>query len=206
MKSIDSQATEVGSQKIDELISLYSVSKQLYCLRNTRKAIVNHAPQLVDIIKQYGEADTIRFLSLHVRDLMYHFAELKTLREQDIAYIAEAMMSNKTARLLTLASVVGFFAAIKTGETELGSYTMSMRALMQCFNRYCATQRQQEIAIVVEIDKEQERIEREKSAIGAMSFQEYCEKHNITDADSTMTLQELIIKALGVKNISKNQA
>ena len=156
----------------ENFIRRFSPDKAGYCSRHLPEAIANDCPSMVVASLAYGEQSMIALLQTHVSATILRMGEEVQMTADDARFIAEGIIGNEKARLLTMAGILGFFYRMACGEYKIYG-TLNARKFLECFNEYAESCAVTERLLRADVAKVREQQAKEEYDKIAMTYDEY---------------------------------
>lgn len=154
----------------------WGVDKQTKCLlaiaTSTTAADMTNNPPVVLAIKTYGDAVVLALLVQHLSDAILFMGETRAVDAATINATAALMLSNARLRVLSLASLLGFFARFKGGEFKIYG-EITPRKIMEAAQDYATEAIAAENALRQRAEKEAAEAERRRHAAEAIPAREF---------------------------------
>ena len=169
------QALQVlGDEK--EFFNIYvPANLHTICDRQLNAMRVGKSRQVSLILSAYGTAPVLRCLRLHF--IWLKMLNLYSWSETEIDNLAMAILRTVEARLLDWISLLGFFRDIADGRITL--YGGSHRDVMQAFQNYFKTARNNDIRLRAILEDEKRKAEAPHERVKKEVIEEIIKKANI---------------------------
>lgn len=156
----------------ENFIRKFNPDKAGYCARHLPEAIANDCPSLVVASVAYGEQVTTALLATHITVAIVRMGEEAQITADDVRFIAEGILGNEKARLLTMASVLAFFYRMACGEFKIYG-KLTPRTFLEAFNEYAEKALATERQLKAEVAKSRERQAQQEHDAIAITYDEY---------------------------------
>lgn len=164
----------------ENFIRKFNPDKAGYCARHLPEAIANDCPSLVVASIAYGEQVTTALLATHITVAIVRMGEEAQMTADDVRFIAEGILGNEKARLLTMASVLAFFYRMACGEFKIYG-KLTPRTFLEAFSEYAEKALATERQLKAEVAKLKERQAQQEHDAIAMTYDEYKQLCGIDD-------------------------
>jgi hypothetical protein len=156
----------------ENFIRKFNPDKAGYCARHLPEAIANDCPTMVVAAMAYGEPSITALLITHISATVVRMGEEMQMTPEDVRFIAEGILGNEKARLLTMASVLAFFYRMACGEFKIYG-KLTPRTFLEAFNEYAEKALATERQLKAEAAKLKERQAQQEHDAVAITFNEW---------------------------------
>lgn len=156
----------------EDFVRKFNPDKAGYCARHLPEAIAKDCPSLVVASVAYGEQVTTALLATHITVAIVRMGEEAQMTPEDVRFIAEGILGNEKARLLTMASVLAFFYRMACGEFKIYG-KLTPRTFLEAFNEYAEKALATERQLKAEVAKSKERQAQQEHDAVAITFVEW---------------------------------
>jgi hypothetical protein len=156
----------------EDFVRKFNPDKAGYCSRHLPEAIAKDCPSLVVASVAYGEQVTTALLATHITVAIVRMGEEMQMTPEDVRFIAEGILGNEKARLLTMASVLAFFYRMACGEFKIYG-KLTPRTFLEAFNEYAEKALATERQLKAEAAKLKERQAQQEHDAVAITFDEW---------------------------------
>jgi hypothetical protein len=156
----------------EDFVRKFNPDKAGYCARHLPEAIAKDCPSLVVASVAYGEQVTTALLATHITVAIVRMGEEAQMTPEDVRFIAEGILGNEKARLLTMASVLAFFYRMACGEFKIYG-KLTPRTFLEAFNEYAEKALATERQLKAEAAKLKERQAQQEHDAVAITFDEW---------------------------------
>ena len=156
----------------ENFVRKFNPDKAGYCSRHLPEAIANDCPSLAVASVAYGEQVTTALLATHITVAIVRMGEEAQMTADDVRFIAEGILGNEKARLLTMAGILGFFYRMACGEFKIYG-AITPRKFLECFNEYAEQLVHTERLLRADVAKVREQQEKQEHDAVAITFDEW---------------------------------
>lgn len=156
----------------EHFIRKFNPDKAGYCARHLPEAIANDCPAMVVAVMAYGEPSITALLITHISATVVRMGEEMQMTPEDVRFIAEGILGNEKARLLTMAGILGFFYRMACGEFKIYG-AITPRKFLECFNEYAEQLVHIERLLRADVAKVREQQEKQEHDAVAITFDEW---------------------------------
>lgn len=164
----------------EDFVRKFNPDKAGYCSRHLPEAIAKDCPSLVVASVAYGEQVTTALLATHITVAIVRMGEEAQMTADDVRFIAEGILGNEKARLLTMASVLAFFYRMACGEFKIYG-KLTPRTFLEAFNEYAEKALATERQLKAEVAKLKERQAQQEHDAIAITYDKYKQLCGIDD-------------------------
>lgn len=164
----------------ENFIRKFNPDKAGYCARHLPEAIANDCPTMVVATMAYGEPSITALLITHISATVVRMGEEMQMTPEDVRFIAEGILGNEKARLLTMAGILAFFYRMACGEYKIYG-KLTPRTFLEAFNGYAEKALATERQLKAEVAKSRERQAQQEHDAIAITYDEYKQLCGIDD-------------------------
>ncbi len=122
-----------------QFMAAFAPTTQRYCLNNLPAALApDGPPTLARVIKTYGDEAATAWIYIHVAEcagVMVDEGDRAAMSRDDIERVAQEIATGARGRRLNVASVLAFFAKLKSGEMETYG-RLTAKRMLEHWHRY----------------------------------------------------------------------